>query len=171
MNRAHRRFAISVLLIAGFVSAATGAEPGRLRRWTSLNWEHWDFPLFALYGPFDQKPDLSAVSKVISGKKSALDVLGFREVVLADDDKGITIWLNEQDSRLLKNLAQKHPGRWLIAVAPPKDFFVGPSAVALVSITPTVAGGYITFKHPECGSVAQSLRRRFRIAEFRLTPN
>src|SRR5687768_17960377 len=122
MNPARRNFAISILLIAGFVSVPAGAEPGRLRRWTNLNWEHWDYPLFALYGPFDQKPDVSAFAKQIAGKKSALDVLGFREVVLANDDKGITIWLNEHDSRVLKNLIQKNPGRWLVAVAPPRDF-------------------------------------------------
>lgn len=151
-------------------SIAQGAEPERLRRWTNLNWEHWDFPLFSLYGPFDQKPDASLVSKQISGKKSALDVAGFREVVLARDDRGITIWLDEQDTRILKNLAQKNPGRWFVAIAPPKDFFVGPSSVAVIPITPAMAGGHIVFKHPECGSVAQSLRRRFRIAEFRLTP-
>lgn len=170
MNHSHRSLVTCFVVIAGLVSAAMGAEPERLRRWTSLNWEHWDYPLFSVYGPFDQRPDVSAVSKQISGKKSVLDVAGFREVILAKDDKGITIWLNEQDSRLLKNLAQKNPGRWLVVVAPPKDFFVGPSSVAVVSITPTMGGGHMIFKHPECASVAQALRRRFRIAEFRLTP-
>jgi hypothetical protein len=170
MNPAQRSFAFSVLLIAGLVSAATGAEPERLRRWTNLSWEHWDYPLFSVYGPFDRKPGASAVSKQISGKKSVLDVSGFREVVLAKDYKGITIWLNEQDSRLLKSFAQKNPGQWLVTVAPPKDFFLGPSSVAVVPITVAVANGHISFQHPECASIAQSLRRRFRIAEFRLTP-
>ena len=170
MNHSFRSLAIGLLAIAGFASTAMGAEAGRLRRWTNLNWEHRDYPLFAVYGPFDQKPDLSVVSKQIAGKKSALDVSGFREVILANDDKGITIWLNEQDTGVLKKLVQKNPGQWLVVVAPPKDFFVGSSPVAVVSITPAMAGGHVTFKHPECASVAQSLRRRFRIAEFRLTP-
>ena len=170
MNHLSRSLVGSVLAIAALGSTAIGAEPERLRRWTNLNWEHWDFPLFSLYGPFDQKPDVAAVLKQISGKKSALDVAGFREVVLTNDDKGIRIWLDEQDSRVLKNVSQKNPGRWLVAVAPPKDYFVGASSVAAISITPDMAKGYISFKHPECASVAQSLRRRFRIAEFRLTP-
>ena len=169
MNHLSRSLVSSVLAIAALGSTAMGAEPERLRRWTSLNWEHWDYPLFSLYGPFDQKPDIAIVSK-LSEKKSALHVAGFREVVLAKDDKGIMIWLDEQDSRVLKKLAQKNPGQWLVAVAPPKDYFVGPSAFAVISITPAMAGGHITFKHPECALVAQSLRRRFRIAEFRLTP-
>ena len=171
MNRFYRNLALWILASAGVVtagapSAMADPEPTRLRRWTSLNWEHKEFALFYLYGPYDQKPDNP---KVIQGRKPALDISDFREVVLGNDDKGISIWLNERDSRFLKTLAQKNPRGWFVAVAPPKEFSAGAPSFALVPITPTLASGHITFKHPECAAVAQNLRRRFRIAEFRLT--
>lgn len=174
MSRSYRNLAICILVSAGFITAGAPSamgdpEPTRLRRWTNLDWAHKDFALFYLYGPYEHKPNTSAVLKEIQNNKSALDVSDFREVVLANDDKGITLWLNAQDSRALKTLAQKNPRGWFVAVAPPKDFSAGAPSLALVPITPTMANGYVTFKHPECAAVAQNLRRRFRIAEFRLT--
>ncbi|HWM26497.1 MAG TPA: hypothetical protein VNP98_16900 [Chthoniobacterales bacterium] len=177
MNRSCRNCSVIVFAIAVFITASAVAETpgsgkssgGKLRRWTNLPWNHVDFPLFSLFGPFEHKPDVLAVAKAIRSK-SAFDVYGFREVILADDDKGITIGLDDQDRRQLKTLAQKDKRRWFVAAAPPKDFFVGEFAVAVVYMTPSMADGQITFKHPECGSIARSLRRRFRIEEFRLTP-
>jgi hypothetical protein len=177
MNRSYRKVSVIIFALAVFITGAgvaekpTSAKPARgsqtLHRWRNLDWAHWDIPLFSLFGPFDHRPDISTVLKEIRDKKSSLDVYGFHEVILADDDKGITIVLGEQDSRLLKALAQKYDGRWFVAVAPPKDFFIGASAVAVVYMTPSMMDGHITFKHPECASIAQSLRRRFHIAEFR----
>ena len=74
-----------------------------------------------------------------------------------------------EDNRLFKAVTQKSKGRWFVAVAPPKEFFIGEESVAVLYLTPSMAEGEITFKHPECASIAQNLRYRFRIAEFRLT--
>ncbi len=132
INRSYLPSSISFFAIAVFIKAAVAAEKPtsarapdkspRLHRWTNLDWAHWDIPLFPLFGPFDHQPNFSSIAKDISGGKSALDVYRFREVILAGDEKGITIRLNEQDSRVLKAFAQKHDRRWFVAVAPPKEF-------------------------------------------------
>ncbi|SRR6266498_595936 len=178
MNRSYLNSSISLFAITVFITAAVAGEKPtsarastkspRLHRWTNLDWAHRDIPLFSLLGPFDHQLDFSAIAKEIRDGKSALDVYAFREVILADDEKGITIRLNQQDSRLLKALAQKHDRGWFVAVAPPKDFFMGEPSVAVGPVTASMADGYIIFKHPECASIAQSLRRRFHVAEFRL---
>ncbi len=146
VNPSYLRFSIGVFAVAVFVAALAVAPSakasdgtGKLRRWTSLPWVHPDYPLFSLFGPFDRKPDASTAAAIRG--ESALDVYGFSEVILADDDKGITIGLNDQQRRQLRVLAQKDKRRWFVAVAPPKDFFVGESAVAVVYMTPSMADG------------------------------
>lgn len=179
MNRSYRTLSVTVFALTTFSAAAsvvemptsantTHAEPRRLHRWTSLDWAHRDYPLFVLFGPFDYKPGLRAVENAIREKKSALDVYDFREVILAEDEKSITIGLNEEDARILKGLARKGNRSWFISTAPPKDIVAGGPSIAVLEVTP--ANGQIIFRHPECASIAQNLRRRFRIAEFRLTP-
>jgi hypothetical protein len=179
MSRLDRDFSVSFFAIAVCITAAAAAdkpsakpsgEPRRLHRWTNLSWEHYDIPLFVLFGPFDRKPDVPAIAKEIHSGKSVIDVYDIREVLLADDDKGIRIRLGEQDTRILKAVLQKHDGRWFVAAAPPKEFYIGESSIAVGPMTSAMADGYIVFKHPECSSIAQNLRRRLRIAEFRLTP-
>jgi hypothetical protein len=179
MNRSYRTLSVTVFALTVFTAAAsvvemptsvntTHAEPRRLHRWTSLDWAHRDYPLFSLFGPFDHKPGFPAVATEIREKKSALDVYDFREVILAEDEKGMTVGLNEENARVLKGVARKGDRRWFIATAPPKDTVAGEPSVAVVEVIP--ADGQIIFRHPECASIAQNLRRRFRIAEFRLTP-
>jgi hypothetical protein len=179
MNRSYRTLSVTVFALSIFTAAAsviemptsantTHAEPRRLHRWTSLDWAHREYPLFVLFGPFDHKPGFPAVANEIREKKSALDVYDFREVILAEDEKSITIVLNEQDTRILKGLGRKGDRSWFISTAPPKEIVAGEPPVGVLEVTP--AAGQIIFRNPECASIAQNLRRRFRIAEFRLTP-
>jgi hypothetical protein len=88
-----------------------GSEPTRLHRWTSLNWDHTDFPLFSLYGPIDHKPDAATIEKMLQETRNVLDIHGFREVVLADDEKGISMTLDDQDGRALKKTRDQNRTR------------------------------------------------------------
>src|SRR3954471_23221469 len=164
------RCATALLLVAS-ETAATASEPTRLHRWTSLNWDHTDFPLFSLYGPIDHKPDAATIEKMLQETRNVLDIHSFREVVLADDEKGISMTLDEQDGRVLKKLVTKSERGWFVAVAPPKEFAAGPSSVAVIAVAPSMRGGRVVFSQREAGSIAQNLRYRFRIAEFRLVPS
>jgi hypothetical protein len=162
--------ALALLAIGANAAEPRPAEPKRLHRWTSLSWDHRDFPLFSLHGPFDRRPDSSSIPKVLRETNSSLDVYGLREVVLAEDEKSITITLEAQDAKVLKNLATKNAHGWLVVIAPPKYFSAGTPSVAVVAITPTMPEGRIIFSQREAGVIAQNLRYRFRIAEFRQEP-
>ncbi len=151
-------------------SAKVSSEPKRLHRWTDLSWDHTDFPLFSLHGPFDRRPDSSSIPKVLRETKDALNVYGFREVVLADDEKSITMTLKEEDAKMLKILTSKSTHGWFVAIAPPKHFSAGAPSVAVLAIGPAMPEGRIVFSQQEAGAIAQNLRYRFRIAEFRLEP-
>ena len=151
-------------------SVKISSESKRLHRWTDLSWDHTDFPLFSLHGPFDRTPDSSSIPKVLRETKEALNVYGFREVVLADDEKSITITLREEDAKMLKILTSKRPHGWFVAIAPPKHLSAGALSVAVLAIASSMAEGRIVFSQREAGAIAQNLRYRFRIAEFRLEP-
>jgi hypothetical protein len=161
------RCATALLLVAS-ETAVTASEPTRLHRWTSLNWDHTDFPLFSLYGPIDHKPDAATIEKILQETRNVLDIHRFREVVLADDEKGISMTLDDHDGRVLKKLVTKSERGWFVGVAPPKEFAAGPSSVALIAVAPSMREGRVVFSQREAGSIAQNLRYRFRIAEFRL---
>lgn len=151
-------------------SVKISSEPKRLHRWTDLSWDHTDFPLFSLYGPFERRPDSSSISKVLRETKEALNVYGFREVVLGDDEKSITMTLKEEDAKMLKILTSKSPHGWFVVIAPPKHFSAGAPSVAVLAVASTTPEGRIVFSEREAGAIAQNLRYRFRIAEFRLEP-
>ena len=151
-------------------SAKTFSEPKRLHRWANLSWGHKDFPLFVLYGPFDRRPDTSSLPKVLRETKEALNVYDFREVVLAGDEKSITMTLKDEDAKILNTLRSKSPHGWFVAMAPPKYFSAGAPSVAVLAVASTMPDGRIGFSQREAGAIAQNLRYRFRIAEFRLEP-
>ena len=162
--------ALALNAIAADAAEPRPAEPRRLHRWTDLSWNHRDFPLFSLHGPLDRKPDSSSIAKVLRETNSALNVYGLREVVLAEDEKSITITLEAQDAKVLKNLATKNAHGWFVVIAPPKYFSAGAPSVAVLAITPTMREGSVAFSQREAGVIAQNLRYRFRIAEFRQAP-
>lgn len=158
-----------MLALLGAVSVAAGAETGttgaaKLRRWTNLRHDHREIALFALYGPFDTEPDAATLRKA----KAAVEVYDFDEVTLGNDDKTIALRLRPPERRTLAQLAQKHSGKWVVAVAPDKDqIYSGKSVFAVTRLTPSMANGQLTFPHPQCAEIARALRWRFRMAEFR----
>jgi len=166
-------FRIVAPLLFAVVVTAVAAEPlaerrvpesAKLRRWTNLSRASREVPLFVIYGPFEQSPDPAALRNA----KSALDVYDFQEVALSEDDKGITFQLSDRDRRVLAQRAQTQQGRWFVAVAPGnKNVHAAEYAIAATKLTPEMLEGRIVFPHPQCAAVAQSLRRRLRLAEFR----
>ena len=161
------RGTLSALSLLAAVAVAGGAEPSgaaKLRRWTNLPHDHREVPLFSLYGPFEAAPDAATLRKA----RAALDVYDFEEVILGDDEKSITLRLSGMDRRVMAQLAQKHAGKWFVAAAPSKgEIYSGKSAVAVSRMTTALADGQITFPHPQSAEIAQALRWRLRIAEFR----
>jgi hypothetical protein len=155
-------FLVSADVAEGAESGTSGAA--KLRRWMTLRHDHREVPLFSLYGPFETEPDAATLRKA----KAAVDVYDFDEVTLGDDEKTIGLRLRPQERRTFAQLAQKHPGKWVVAVAPAKDqIYSGKSVVAATRLTPSMANGQITFPHPQCAEIARALRWRFRLAEFR----
>ena len=169
MKLDHNKLLLGIVAIvaASVVTAAATPAPGqgssKLRRWTSIPYDHVEVALFSIYGPFERAPDAATLRNA----KSALDVFDFQEVVLAEDDKGLSFRLSDQERRVLARLAQTHPGAWFVAAAPRKDVYKPESSIAMTRMTPEMAGGQIVFPHPQCAAIAQSLRRRLRLAEFR----
>ena len=107
---------------------------------------------------------------MLAGAKPAVEVFDFEEVILAEDGKGIALRVRDRERNVLRQLAQKHSGKWFVAVAPPRDIYRGEPLLAGTRITPEMAKGELVFPHPQCAAIAESLRRRFRIADFRLEP-
>jgi len=115
-------------------------------------------PLLQVFEPLPAKADKAQMTW--DEKHPLLTVFVVSDLLLAKDQKGVLLGLNEKDTKAFAGLTQRFNGRLLILKTADDAFEV-------MHITAPIEDGYIGFKHPEAAAVAEYLRRRFRIAEFK----
>ena len=99
-------------------------------------------------------------SFAIDFKNPLLVVSSLSDLVLAQDGKGVLIRLNERDTKIFAELTRKFQGRVLFVQCTE-------TLIEGMRITAPIEDGYIEWKHPRSAEVAEYLRRRYRIGEFK----
>ena len=87
----------------------------------------------------------------------------FQSIILSKDNKGVTVVLKEPDRKSLADLTRESQGQYLCWFAAGTDHLFS-------RITAPVEDGVLEFspaKSKASGDIAQSLRKRFRLGEFR----
>jgi len=119
-------------------------------------------PLFRIFAAIPMKPADSAVRTQLTfdAKHPLLVVRSVSDLRLARDQKGVLITLRPADTKKFAEITRKYSQglRFLEANG---------RMLEALDITAPIVNGIIGFKHPEEAEVAEYLRRRFRIAEFK----
>ncbi|XHR30912.1 MAG: hypothetical protein ACFUZC_10175 [Chthoniobacteraceae bacterium] len=142
----------TVALLGGALSAIAG----------DIMPDHPETPLFQIFEPIMMKADHPKATW--DDKCPLLAVFSVRDLILAKDQKGVMLGLNEKDTKAFAELTKKYTDKFLILKT-------SGGALEFMHITAPIIDGYIGFKYPESESVAEYFRRRFHIAEFKETPH
>jgi hypothetical protein len=115
-------------------------------------------PVFRIFAPTPMKGDQSRLS--FDNAHPLLIVSAVRDLRLADDRKGVQITLNDDDARAFAVLTRKYRGSDLLLESNGR-------VLEALQITAPCVNGVISFKYPDDAVVADYLRKRFRIGEFK----
>jgi hypothetical protein len=117
-----------------------------------------DAPLFEIFEALPMQSERPKVTFELTQPLLVVSSVG--ELILARDNKGVLIRLNEKDAKIFAELTRKFEGRMLI-LKTSDDLF------EVMRITAPIEDGYLGFKYPQQAAIAEYLRKRFRIAEFK----
>jgi hypothetical protein len=119
-------------------------------------------PLFRIFAPIPMKPADNTIRTQLTfdDKHPLLVVHSVRDLRLARDNKGVLITLKSADAKKFAEITRKYDQGLLL-------FEADRRVLEAMHITRPIVDGIIGFKHPDEGAVAEYLRRRFRIAEFK----
>ena len=119
-------------------------------------------PLFRIFAAIPMKPADSAVRTQLTfdAKYPLLVVRSVSDLRLARDQKGVLITLTSADRKKFAEITRKYDQGLLLLEANGR-------VLEAMHITAPVVNGIIGFKHPEDATVAEYLRRRFRVGEFK----
>jgi hypothetical protein len=137
-------------LPAGLIRS--GAPPTELKPVDSQD------PIFRIFEAVLKNEEKPAYA--INDTKPLLAVSTLSDLIIARDGKGILIRLNESDTKAFAELTRKFQGQVLF-VQCTGTLFEG------MRITAPIEDGYIGWRHPRSAEVAEYLRKRFRIGEFK----
>ncbi len=115
-------------------------------------------PLFQVFEGTLKNTDKPSFA--IDSTKPLLVVSTLRDLVLGQDNKGVLFRLNIADSKTFFELTRKFRGKVLFLVC-------ADTVIEGMRITAPIEDGYIAFKYPESAAIAEYLRKRFRIGEFK----
>jgi hypothetical protein len=93
-------------------------------------------------------------------KRPLLTVRAVRELGLGRDDKSVQITLTPDNARDLALLTRKYDKGFLLLE-------VQGRVLAAIHVSKPIQNGVLGFKHPQDAIIAEYLRKRFRIGEFR----
>ena len=143
-------FSIALLLSNSLVGMASDIKPTDAST-----------PLFRIYEPkFTSLGSEAQIPKANYKEPPLLVIRAVRDLILAADQKGVMIGLTAADTQKFAQLTHQFDKRYLILIATD-------SIGEVMHITAPIEDGYIGFKYPEAAPIAEYLRRRFRIAEFK----
>ena len=115
-------------------------------------------PVFRIFAPASTKGDQSRLT--FDNAHPLLVVSSVRDLRLADDRKGVQITLNSDDARGFAILTRKYRGSDLLLESNGR-------VLEVLHVTAPSVNGVISFKYPDDAPVADYLRKRFRIGEFK----
>jgi hypothetical protein len=119
-------------------------------------------PLFRIFAPIPMKPADSAVPVQLTfdAKHPLLVIRSVSDLRLARDQRGVLITLTSADTKKFAEITRKYDQGLLLLEANGR-------VLAAMQVTAPIVNGIIGFKHPEEAAVAEYLRRRFRVGEFK----
>ena len=119
-------------------------------------------PLFRIFAPIPMKPADSAVPVQLTfdAKHPLLVIRSVSDLRLARDQRGVLITLTSADTKKFAEITRKYDQGLLLLEANGR-------VLSALHVTAPVVNGIIGFKHPEEAAVAEYLRRRFRVGEFK----
>jgi len=119
-------------------------------------------PLFRIFAPTPMKPADSAVPVQLTfdAKHPLLVVRSVSDLRLARDEKGVVMALTSADTKKFAEITRKYDQGLLLLEANGR-------VLSAMHVTAPIVNGIIGFKHPEEAAVAEYLRRRFRVGEFK----
>ena len=119
-------------------------------------------PLFRIFAPIPMKPADSAVPAQLTfdAKHPLLVIRSVSDLRLARDQRGVLITLTSADTKKFAEITRKYDQGLLLLEANGR-------VLSAMHVTAPVVNGIIGFKHPEEAAVAEYLRRRFRVGEFK----
>src|SRR4030095_15897117 len=119
-------------------------------------------PLFRIFAPTPMKPAGRAVPAgfTFDDKHPLLVVRSVSDVRLARDGKGVLIMLTPVDAQKFAAITRKYNQGLLLLEAENR-------VLEAMQTTAPITDGVLGFKYPDQAAVADYLRRRFRLAEFR----
>ena len=119
-------------------------------------------PLFRIFAPVPMKTSPGAPRKqvTIDDKHPLLVVHSISDLLLAHDNKGVLITLTPIDAKKFAEITSKYNDRLLLLESEGQ-------ILEAMHITAPIVDGIIGFTYPEHATVAEYLRKRFGIAEFK----
>ena len=149
--RASTLFAPFALLVAFASSHAAEVKPADP-----------NIPLFRIFAPVPMKSIKSAARTEVTfdDKHPLLVVRSVSDLRLARDNKGVLITLTSADTKKFAAITRRYNDGLLLLEGEGR-------VLEAMHITAPIVDGVIGFKHPDDSAVAEYLRRRFRLAEFR----
>jgi hypothetical protein len=119
-------------------------------------------PLFRIFASIPMKAADSAHSTQLTfdDKHPLLVLRSVSNLQLARDDKSVLITLTPADAKKFADITRKYNQGLLLLEGDGR-------VLEAMHVTAPIVTGIIGFKHPEEGVVAEYLRRRFRIGEFK----
>jgi hypothetical protein len=120
-------------------------------------------PLFRIFQALPSKAapgNTKGPQVTMDDKRPLLVVWSVRDVRLAPDRKGVLLRLIEKDRKIFAALTNKYNQGLLLLEAQG-------GVLEAIYITEPVENGVLEFRYPDDATVAQYLRRRFKLAEFR----
>lgn len=115
-------------------------------------------PVFRIFLPAPMKGDSSRLT--FDNAHPLLVVSAVRDLRLADDHKGVQITLTDDDARAFAILTRKYKGNDLLLESKGR-------VLEALHVTAPSTNGVMSFKYPDDAAVADYLRKRFRIGEFK----
>ena len=144
---------LSLLAVAVIAAAAAAAD---------IKPADSSTPLFRIFASIPMKPGDSVHSTQLTfdDKHPLLVLRSVSNLQLARDDKSVLITLTPADAKKFADITRKYNQGLLLLEGDGR-------VLEAMHVTAPIVTGIIGFKHPEEGAVAEYLRRRFRISEFK----
>ena len=118
-------------------------------------------PLLKIYEPkFTNLGSPTEIAKANLILPPLLVISSVRDLRLARDNKGVLLGFTEADTKIFAELTRRFNRKYLVVAATD-------DTMEMIHITAPIEDGYLGFKHPEADAMAEYLRRRFHLAEFK----
>lgn len=121
------------------------------------------FPLFRIFQALPKKGaqgNIHGLQVTLDDKRPLLVVWAVHAVRLASDRKGVLLLLTEKDRKSFAALTRKYNHGLLLLESQE-------NILEAIHVTEPVENGVLEFRYPDDAAMAQYLRRRFKLAEFR----